>query len=83
MELGSETVERIKNLPVVIDVLSSLESDTFREYGSLSGYIPDQEKEDIHDRGFGARKAQSTMIFRARMMQLRTLNIGNVKFLYH
>ena len=58
LELGSETVESIKNLPVVVDVPSSLESDAFREYGSLSGYIPDQEKGDIQNRGFAARKAQ-------------------------
>ena len=58
LELGSETVESIKNLAVVFDVLSSLESDTFREYGSLSDYVPDQDKGDIHDRGFAARKAR-------------------------
>ena len=49
-------------MPIVVVVLNSLESDTFREYGNLSGILPAQEERDVRDRVFAAIKAQNNYV---------------------
>lgn len=56
LKVGSSDVESIPNFSVVYDARSAIESDSFRHYGSIAGFIPDEGKGDTDDPGYKKRK---------------------------
>ena len=56
LKIGGADVESIPNFSVVYDARSAIESDSFRDYGSIAGYIPDEGDGTTDDPGHTKRK---------------------------
>lgn len=56
LKVGSSDVESIPNFGIVYDARTALESDTFRHYGSIAGFMPDEKDGAADDPGHDRRK---------------------------
>lgn len=56
LKVGSSDVETIPHFGIVYDSKTALESEDFRQFGSIAGYMPDEQDGGADDPGHDKRK---------------------------